>query len=253
MPEEGGLGRRVPTDFEHVSEYPLRTLIADPSHPLTVPPPATEKSLGLPVYWNLWDQGSEGACVGFGSSAMMGITNTRQIRRDTGGTTTVRFAPRWLYQKAQEIDEWSDTPPGEGTSVRAACDVLRGEGHSRVRYGKILPVEAKWGIDANRWATTIDEIRAAIYADLAVSIGVNWYRSMDNSGIEIRNGERWISSIGGGLRGGHCVCLFRMSDKRQGFRLMNSWGKDYPPVWIGYDSMQRLLDEEGEAAVITDR
>lgn len=245
------LGRRTPTDWRHTEGYPLRTLIEDPAHALVVPPDGTERGLGLPTYWNLWDQGSEGACVGFGSSAMMGITNTLQSRT-SGAGQTYRYAPRWLYSEAQLVDEWGDTPPAQGTSVRASCDVLRTQGHRRVRYGVTQPVDLAHGIQSNRWALTTDEIRAAIYAGLAVSIGVNWYSNFDSPVIV--NNERWIGQGSlGGIRGGHCVCIYRMSDRRQAFRFMNSWGSGYPPVWLPYDVMQRLLGEDGEATVITDR
>lgn len=85
-----------------------------------------------------------------------------------------------------------------------------------------------------------------------MAIGVNWYRNFDDP--VLYNNELWIgrSSLGS-IRGGHCVCLYRMSDRRQAFMLMNSWGADYPPVWLSYTLMERLLNEYGEAAVITDR
>lgn len=242
----GELGRREPTDFEHVAKYPLSALAP------VVPPPGTERSLGLPSYWRVWDQGQEGACVGFGTSAMMGITNSRQVLRETGSKVTLRFAPHWLYEEAQIVDEWADTPPAEGTSVRAACDVLRVQGHRRVRYGVAQPVDPKWGIVTNRWAQNVDEIRASIYGELAVSFGINWYHAFDTP--YEKDGELWVDlPAGNAIRGGHDVCLYRMSDRRQAFRLMNSWGASYPPVWMPYSVVQRLLDESGEAAVITDR
>ena len=74
----GALGRRAPSDFEHVARYPLSSLIADPTHKLAIPPGDHELSLGLPWWWKSHDQGSEGACVGFGCSAMQSITNHRQ-------------------------------------------------------------------------------------------------------------------------------------------------------------------------------
>jgi hypothetical protein len=242
----GPLGRRTPPDFEHVAKFALAELA------LPVPGP-TEKSLGLPVYWKLWDQGQEGSCVGYGTSAMSGITNTRQLRlANPNSSTTLRFAPHWLYEQAQLVDEWGDTPPEEGTSVRAACDVLRVQGHRRVRYGVAQAVDAKWGISANRWATTVDEVRAAIYADLAVSIGISWYSNFDNP--VMFDNELWVGrSALGSVRGGHCVALYRMSDRRQAFRLMNSWGPEYPPVWLPYTVLERLISEDGEVVVISDR
>ena len=189
-------------------------------------------------------------CVGFGCSAMMSITNHRQRVLATGQDLTFRYECLWLYAQAQLVDEWPDTPPAEGTSVRAGCDVLRDVGHRRVQNGVAKPPSLANGISANRWATTVDEIRAALYSNVACAIGINWYSKMDSP--YVINGERWVD-VGGQIRGGHCLCIYRMSDRRQAFMLMNSWGEAYAPVWIGYQDTQRLIDEAGEAVVITDR
>jgi len=246
------LGRRTPPDFEHVSRYPLRTLIADPQEALVVPPAGTEKSLGLPWWHKTWDQGAEGSCVGFGCSAMTSITNHRQRLLATGQNITYRYEPRWLYHEAQLIDDWPETPPEEGTSVRAGCEILRARGHRRVQGGVVGPENLAHGISAYRWAVNHDEVRAAIYANLAVAIGVSWYAGFDAPYQKVPGGDYWIS-ISGGIRGGHCVCLFRMSDSRQAFRVMNSWGAFFPPVWLSYADLDRLLNEDGEGAVVTDR
>jgi hypothetical protein len=246
------LGRREPTDWRHVERYPLQALLADPVHPLGVAPPGTEKSLGLPWWWKSADQGAEGSCVGWACSHMMSVTNRYQRRLATGKDVTYRYASRWLYGEAQLIDEWPETPPAEGTSVRAGCEILRARGHRRVQGGIIGPENVAHGVSAYRWATSHDEVRAALYAGLAVAIGINWYFAFEAPYEQ--DGERWISiPLGNKIRGGHAVCLFRMSDRREGFRLMNSWGAAYPPVWIGYDTLDRLLSENGEAAVISDR
>ena len=247
---EKPLGRRVPPDFEHVAKYPLSALIA--TNEVVVPPAGTEKSLGLPWWWQDHDQGDEGACEGFGNSAMMSITNHYQRLQNTGRAITYRYDCFWLYREAQLVDEWDDTPPGEGTSGRASCQILKARGHRRVQNGVSGAENLAHGISAYRWATTVDEVRAAIYSGLAVAIGINWYSNFDDP--VIYNKERWIgrSSLGG-IRGGHCVCLYRMSDRRQAFMLMNSWGSYYAPVWLPYTVLERLISEYGEVAVITNR
>lgn len=251
----GGLGRRVPETWTHVARYPLSTLIADPLHELVIPPAGTEKSLGLPWWHKQHDQGQEGSCVGFGCSAMMSITNHLQRLKTTGQDITYRYAARWLYGEAQLVDEWAETPPEEGTSVRAGCDILRLRGHRRVQRSVTGPEMIEHGISANRWAVNHDEIRAAIYAGLAVAIGVNWYSSFDAPYQKVPGGDYWISIFphSGHIRGGHCLTIFRMSDSRGAFRLMNSWGDAYPPVWLSYVDMDRLTNEDGECVVITDR
>lgn len=253
----GGLGRRVPTDFKHVEKYPLRALA--PTLPLAV-----NKTLALPFWHWSHDQGSEGACVGFGTSMMLAILNTAQNKRAGVRPQTVRYDPWWLWDRAKEIDEWPDTAPGDdnGTSVRAACDIAKERGLVRYKFASNLlshvlndpTVQPKpeEGIATYRWATDIDLMRAALHAGVPISIGVNWYASFDRP--ETVNGEQWIGRGDlGAIRGGHCVCIYGASDRRQAFRVKNSWGKGYPLVWLPYSTMGRLLREDGEAALITDR
>lgn len=243
-----GLGRRAPQDWTHVDKYGLTAA--------TVPGPPTPIAIGINWYSNFdnptekwsgirkeywigqgdlgsirgghcvcvkpstlsdrltwywfYDQGHEGACVGFGSSRMMTLLNRK------------RYFARWLWDIAKLNDGWDDTNPGDdnGTSVRAAMDVLRTQGHIKWQASydlidnfkdrdKLQPVPDE-GISANRWATSVDEMRAVLSSP--------------------------------------------SNDKRQAFQILNSWGRDYPhSVWIPYETMQRLLDEDGEAALVTDK
>ena len=109
-----------------------------------------------PSWYEFYDQGQEGACVGFSSSRMMSLWNH------------VRYDARWLYHEAQLIDEYADTPPEEGTSVRAAFEVLRTTGAKRVPSGAIVPAD---GIAAYRWATSVDEIHSVIRTPMADDLG----------------------------------------------------------------------------------
>src|SRR4051794_32441918 len=153
---------------------------------------------GVPDYtswWRAYDQGREGACVGFGCSRMSSLTNRRL------------YDAAWLYHEARKVDEW----PGEdydGTSVRAGLDVLRTVGHRRVLRGKTGPADFTEGISANRWATSVDDVMRAL-----------------------------------GREGDDAAPL------------LNSWGKDgYPhSVWVPVSVLERLLAEDGEFGIPTDR
>jgi hypothetical protein len=227
------LGRRVPTDWAHLDRYPLRALPAA-DRPANVPVPIgvnwyaefdrpvrgldgryrvaqsgrlTKVRGGhcvcllpagardLSAWWKFYDQGSEGACVGFGVSRAMSLLNRR------------RYDARWLYRQAQLVDEWTDTPPEEGTSVRAGLDVLRRVGHRRIRGLRVWePVEDE-GIAANRWATDLGDVLAVLGRPDADEIP-------------------WL----------------------------NSWGLGYPHVvWLPTEVHARLLTEDGEYGVVTDR
>ena len=151
---EGPLGRRPPSDWTHVDKYPLtaRSAPAKPSpvvigvnwyaefdkpqkdanghywiardakltrvrggHCVCLKP----KGHSDPdAWWDFYNQGTEGACVGFGISRLASQLNRKL------------YDGFWLYHEAQKIDEW----PGEdydGTSVRAGLDILRKRGPLR--------------------------------------------------------------------------------------------------------------------------
>ena len=255
MPE-GALGRRTPTDWRHYERFPLT---AD-----TTPDTPTPVTLGVNWYssfdtpvlkdghywigldahdlghvrgghcvclepgdqlngdhkivrrrqddtrwWAFYDQGRDGACVGYGCSRMMTLLNRK------------RYDARWLWDWAKAVDEWAETEPGDdqGTSVRAACEILRARGHVPwddafadrpcAERDAEAPSDAE-GIGAYRWACSVDEV--------------------------------------------HTVLKSPVNDLLGAVRLLNSWGRDYPQrVFLPDATLQRLIDEDGEVALVTDR
>jgi len=194
----GPLGARLPEEKPYVEKYPLTAA--------TLPSTATPGTLGIPWYssfdtpkkdglrywigrstnlgyvrgghaicvqpgdasaldmwlwWKFYDQGSEGACVGFSLSRALSLMNRS------------RYDARWLYHTAQENDEYEDTPPAEGTSVNAGCWVLKNKGAKRYdsKTGTFLPVNINSGIKAYRWATSVDDIHAALKHPTADKLG----------------------------------------------------------------------------------
>ncbi len=238
------LGRRPSPDMDHVAKYPLRQLMRET-------PAVVEKILQIPgtdrKMREWYNQGTEGACVGFACSWMMTILNGP------------RYAARWLYQEAQKIDPWADTPPGEGTDVRSAFEILRTIGHRRMWGPFTQPTMFAHGINAYRWATAVDELRASIALKSPGVLGVLWYTNFDTP-VQI-NGEWWVGRTAttpvlqrlGQVRGGHAIAFRGASDKRQALLLPNTWGLGYPEVWMPYDIVGRLIREDGEAGMVTDR
>lgn len=266
----GALGRRTPTIWTHVERYPYAAL-----RPKTVA--SVDKVLKLPSWHLTHDQGQEGSCVGHAGVLERAVTNRAQNRLASLLNPERRYDPLWAWDRAKEIDPFPDTNPGDdnGTLVSSFYDVARDLGMRRISVDGVridpttgrpivvdpAPVEPKLeeGVAATRWATSVDEIRTAIASRTAVTIGVNWYSDFDQP--EPRFGRKaepefWIgqdSNTLGHLRGGHAVLLYGASDKREAFRLKNSWGTSYPLVWLPYKTMERLLEEWGEAALVTDR
>jgi hypothetical protein len=93
----------------------------------------------------------EGACVGFAVSRAKVILERKE------------FDPWWLYHEAQKVDEW----PGEnydGTSGRAAGDVLSTRGHKLWKVG--APVRLGYGISVFRWARSVEDIALALSPEI---------------------------------------------------------------------------------------
>ncbi len=225
--------------------------------PLT-PSEPVEKILVLPSWHQKHDQGQEGACVGFGTSMMLSILHEQACRRRGDRTPYIRYNPWWLWDRAKLADEWPETNPGDsnGTTVNAACTVISTIGHvlwvdenDPKSFGE---PDQGYGITTVRWAQTVDEVRTAINAEIPTSVGINWYHNFETP--QFVDGEYWIG-VGdlGIVRGGHCTCFYGASDKRQAFRMKNSWGPDYPEVWMSYETFDRLLREGGEVSLVTDR
>jgi len=266
-PDDPRLGRFIPDDWRHVEKYPLRAVMAE-----TVA--TVEETLALP-YWH-WshDQGEEGSCVGHGCVMERAITNTAQNKGQGMWRPGRRYDPLDLWNRAKLIDPWPETNPGDdnGTSVRAGYDVLRTVGPRIIAVNGIIlssetglpevsdkryAPELAEGVVRTRWAQNVDELRSGLSAGIPVTIGVNWYAGLERFTRKpgpFATTEHWIGEGDlGRIRGGHCVCLYGASDKRQAFKVKNSWGRGYPLVWLPYRTMQRLLDEDGEAALATDR
>lgn len=234
----GHFGRRTPGDWEHVEKYPLSAVL-----PQTVT--RAEKALSYPKAWReFYDQGREGACVGFSSSQAMSVLNRK------------RYDARWLWNEAKAIDEWEDTKPGDdrGTSVRAAMDILRDKGHRHIQGTKAHDPTPEHGIQENRWATTIDELRTSIQNGVPVVMGTNWYERFNRP---VQRDKEWFIDTKDWRKtkpiSGHAFMFNVVSDRRQAFRTPNSWGLDYPQVWFPYEIVAELIRQDGEATLITDR
>lgn len=257
-PTDVRLGRFIPDNFDHVEKYPYAAIAPESVSNV-------EKSMRLPSWHWTHNQGSEGSCVGHGVGMERAITNTAQnIVLNKLGIKTARYDTIDIWNMAKKIDPWPNTNPGDdnGTSVHAGYDVARTLGLRPVKSMVLrndVPTPVGEGLrsldsgtSANRWATTVDQMRTGIAAGLPVTIGINWYSNFDTP---VQSGrEFWIGKGSlGSIRGGHCVCLYGASDTRQAFLLKNSWGKSYPLVWLTYAAMTKLLSEQGEAALVTDR
>jgi hypothetical protein len=117
-----------------------------------------------------YNQGQEGACVGFGNSRA--ITIHKAAKPDGEDEFFDAF---WLYDQARILE--GTYPSGEGASVKAGADVLLTKGH-RLQAGEQVCTRDVGdaapslidGIKAIRWATTVEEVLAALARPAASAI-----------------------------------------------------------------------------------
>lgn len=110
-----------------------------------------------PGWAQFYDQGSEGACVGFGVARMLTHLNRK------------RYDAFDIYHRAQKIDEWAGEAYS-GTSVRAGLDVVRDEGPRWVYRGTTRAPNLAEGIAVNRWATDMTDLLTVLGWDQSASL-----------------------------------------------------------------------------------
>ncbi len=219
---------------------------ASRSYPVTAVITATapvSKAWDIPAGEPVLDQGREGACVGFG------VTNELRFNPVPVAGLDATFARERIYWPAQRIDQWAGgaypgaNPFYEGTSVLAGIKTAAAAGH----YG-----EYRWAFGEEDLALAVAHVGPAV-------IGVNWYQGM------FRPDYRGYLNATGKIQGGHCVLVCGIKVTRPFgagyYTIYNSWG----PTWGGRagmapgtarirrSTMDRLLREDGEACLITQR
>lgn len=202
---------RIPQFDQRSRNFPIRKLLAD------IPPRSYTWS--CPVWLN---QHREGACVGFAFSH-------EAIARPVKVPDVTESIARDVYHHAQMLDEW----PGEeeeGTSVLGGAKAC---------------VQRGWYREY-RWAFGLTDVVDTLGYHGPVVLGVNWYTGMMET-----------NSIGhikasGSIEGGHAILACAVHIKRRTVRLHNSWGTSWGlqgDCYIGFDDLERILIEQGEACV----
>jgi len=189
---------------------------------------------------------------------MMAIINESQCRMQGLLTPYIRYNPLWTWRRAKEIDGFDDTSPqdNEGTTVEAISKVMSTSGlvlwdNPDDWSDGNQEGEKSYGIESAKWAKTVDEMRTAISMNIPITIGINWYAEFNKPDFD--GAEYWIGKdLFNTNPSGHALCVFGASDQRQAFRIKNSW-LDWPEVWMPYKSMERLMTEDGEVMLPSDR
>lgn len=191
------------------------------------------------------DQGSEGACVGFGWGHELASTPA-PVPTDYSKSLAI-------YKRAQQLDVW----PGEnysGTSVLGGAKAVM-----ELRNNVGEPYMSEY-----RWAFGLSDLILALSHQGPVVLGLNWYSGMFNTDT-----SGWLR-VSGTLSGGHCLLalgvnvvlapgftgeptmLEHLNLDASYILLHNSWGRDWGmggKAKMSLRDMQRLLSEGGDACV----
>lgn len=174
------------------------------------------------------DQGSEGACTGFGLAAVASYL----LRRRHVVPDTTAVSPRMLYDLARRYDEW----PGEDYSGSSARGAMKGWYKHGVCAETLYPSRGKVAGGMTD-ARTADALKrplgsyfrvnhkdlVAMHAALA-EVGILYATAQVHEGWS-QVGRDGIIELSPTLLGGHAFALVAYDD--QGFWLQNSWG----PTW----------------------
>lgn len=180
------------------------------------------------------DQGSEGACVGFGISHELCSRPAEVKGLDNA------YARERIYWEAQKIDDWDGgsypgaSPRYEGTSVLAGVKIAKSLG---------------W-FDEYRWAFGIDDLLRGLAYNGPSVLGINWYNGMYSPDA------KGFIRPSGTLAGGHCILARAINARDEFITLRNSWGAAWGKggdCYISFADMDKLLKEDGESVFFVKR
>lgn len=209
---------RIPSRDTRNADYPVSLLWTDKKScaNITAAPAIVTKKWDDYAYL---DQGSDGACVGFGTSGELAALP------ESAPGIDYTFAMD-LYHDAQHIDEW----PGEdyeGTSVLAGAKVAQNRGF----YSSYL------------WATNEADVAATVSNYGPVIIGVNWHEDMMDTDAD------GFVHVSGDVVGGHCVVVIGIDVENGYYTFRNSWSESWGQNGEGKISrkdMAKLIADDGD-------
>lgn len=201
----------------------------------------------LPAYLDdkmILNQGSEGACTGFGLAAVINYifweAHTDSQSRGLASEKPKLVSPRMLYNNARLYDEW-DGEDYQGSSCRGAMKGWHKHGVCQedlfpYKDGDFSPPLDGWDRDAIHRPLgayyridrlSIVDMQAAIHETHAIYASAKVHGGWDiGKASTIENAI--IDQGGREISGGHAFAL--VGYNRAGFLVQNSWGGDW-----GYD------------------
>jgi hypothetical protein len=217
----------VPTLVEVPEERPLAAFI--------------RLTRGKPV---ILDQGSEGACTGFGLAAVCNhLLHTRAVY-----PSRVSVSARMLYEMAKRYDEWRGENY-DGSSARGAMKGWHNHGVCTEKLWPHVPGKPDREFTSRRAADAADRPLGAYFRvnhkDLVAmhaaiaEVGILYASADTHSGWDKVKADGLIP-YGSRILGGHAFAIVGYDQK--GFWIQNSWGPDWGRRGFAHLSYEDWLD-----------
>src|SRR5215208_1936376 len=220
------------------------------------PPVPTSKDLRGP-WWDVGDQGSTGACVGWASADSVLRWHFVKAGRLA---EKVHISPRFIWMASKETDPNITRPTtfieAEGTSIKTALDIARKFGVVTdptlpFASGKLYPQDAKtfYAIAALRKVlayfnldTNLSSWRAWLATKGPILTRLDVDRTWDEATANGGNLDEYKSKT---ARGGHAIALVGYTPDR--FIVRNSWGTRWGDKGYAYASLAYAQEAFTEA------
>lgn len=206
------------------------------------PPPSKDLR---ETWWKVGDQGSTGACVGWGTAEGVLRWHFAKANRIAQNEN---LSPRFVWMAAKETDEFNNRPTtfieSDGTSLKAALDIARkfgvvkdsilafgsgklypGEADTFYAIASQLKISSYFNLFKNfaqwrSWLATKGPILAALSVD----------RTWDDAALTHGNLDTFQPNT---VRGGHCIAVVGyQADGR--FIIRNSWNTTWGDKGFGF-------------------
>ena len=180
------------------------------------------------------DQGDEGTCVSFACASGM-----KEYQEMLDYEKLITLAPRFIYSECKKID---GMPESEGTTLRAAMQVLSKKGVCREKfwpYKSYQTDKAKKGFSSNakkfRIKTyarilNLNELRLSLANKGPCVIGVQVFKGM----MKTKTGLVPMPKKNEAALGGHAICPVGYDDKKKLVKFKNSWAEKWGQKGYGF-------------------
>lgn len=194
------------------------------------------------------DQGTEGACTGFGLAAVINLLNAEKDNK-------FRVSPRMLYEMAKMHDEW----PGEDYAGSSCRGAIRGWKNMGVCSEEIwlydpdspgeISIERASNARSNalgayyRLRAELNDYHAALNEVGAIYVSADVHSGWFNPKI-LGNSELATIQPNANVSGGHAFAIVGYNS--DGFIVQNSWGKGWGSdgfaLWLYEDWISSISD-----------